>query len=167
MAKRARLAQTRKTAGYTQESFAEALGVDRSTGALGSWRPRAVAVSAAEDDPLAGRLTRRVERAAAVPPFSARRWRGARGEIRRARRSHAVARWPAAARGDRRSSSVPSARCQRTAQGTSPPEARVIGRGLEATRLPPGVRLHHSGLRRACAVRADHATSRQRGAKCW
>lgn len=31
MAKRARLTQTRKTAGYTQESFAEALGVNRST----------------------------------------------------------------------------------------------------------------------------------------
>jgi DNA-binding XRE family transcriptional regulator len=31
MAKREQLARTRKTAGYTQESFAEALGVDRST----------------------------------------------------------------------------------------------------------------------------------------
>lgn len=31
MTKRPRLARTRKTAGYTQESFAEALGVDRST----------------------------------------------------------------------------------------------------------------------------------------
>ena len=31
MAKRVRLARSRKTAGYTQESFAEALGVDRST----------------------------------------------------------------------------------------------------------------------------------------
>lgn len=31
MAKRVRLARARRTAGYTQESFAEALGVDRST----------------------------------------------------------------------------------------------------------------------------------------
>ncbi len=34
MAKRARLARTRKTAGYTQESLAKALGVDRSTVAV-------------------------------------------------------------------------------------------------------------------------------------
>lgn len=31
MTKRVQLTQTRKNAGYTQESFAEALGVDRST----------------------------------------------------------------------------------------------------------------------------------------